>query len=136
MTSQPTIQRDADMFTITASGASIEVARDDTHVRVTGRPGEGAEPTAFTVARSDYDMFGGRVCSTWKQELYEADTHASLGNPMGAHLQIDRTAPRALTATLSSPTGGFTIEHLDGFELISALAALMSYQPPAGQLSA
>ncbi len=54
---------------------------------------------------------------------------------MSAHLQIDRTAPRALTATLSSPTGGFTIEHLDGFELISALAALMSYQPPAQQLS-
>lgn len=135
MNLQPTIQRDADMFTITASGASIEVARDDTQVRVSGRPAAGAEQTTFTVARSDYDMFGSRVSSTWKQELYEADTHASLGNPMDAQLRIDRTAPRVLTATLSGPAGGFTIEHLDGFQLISALAALMGHQPPAAQLS-
>ncbi len=136
MASQPTIQRDADMFTITASGASIEVARDDIHVRVSGRPAAGAKETAFTVARSDYDMFGARVASTWKQELYEADTHASLGNPMNAQLRIDRTAPRVLTATLNGPAGGFTIEQLDGFELISAVATLMGHQPPAAQLSA
>ena len=81
-------------------------------------------------------MFGARVVSTWKQELYEADSHTSLGNPMNAQLRVDRAAPRVLSVMLNGPGGGFGIEHLDGYTLITALAALMTFQPPAHQLSA
>jgi hypothetical protein len=136
MSDPATIQRDGDMITISASGSVITISRAETRVHISGRPTPGAPPIEFDTARSDYDMFGSRVCSTWKAELYEADTHASLGNPMNAQLRIERTAPRVLTAEVASTGGGFTIEGLDGFRLITALAALMTYQPPARQLSA
>jgi hypothetical protein len=136
MNDPATIQRDGDTITISASGSVITITRAETRVHVAGRATPDALPIEFDTARSDYDMFGARVCSTWKQELYEADTHASLGNPMNAQLRIERIAPRVLTAGVAGTGNVFTIERLDGFQLITALAALMTYQPPARQLSA
>lgn len=135
MNDPATIQREGDTITISASGSVITITRAETRVQISGRPGPDAPAIEFNTARSDYDMFGSRVCSTWKAELYEADTHASLGNPMNAQLRIERTAPRVLTAEVAGTDGGFTIERLDGYTLITALAALMTYQPPARQLA-